>query len=142
MPPQNLVQGYLVNGSVGQVIGFSTPIDAIKQHTEIATMDADKAVQEPRMRDQLWPLVQFSNGAQRLCVPQEFTINNADGHMEARRDQVWHPPQLGEEFCVMQDLQVPLILAWALSVHKSQGQTLERVKVDLGRTFEKGQGTD
>lgn len=36
--------------------------------------------------------------------------------------------------------QVPFILAWALSVHKSQGQTLERVKVDLRRTFEKGQG--
>ena len=37
-------------------------------------------------------------------------------------------------------LKVPLILAWALSIHKSQGQTLERVKVDLNRIFEKGQG--
>lgn len=36
--------------------------------------------------------------------------------------------------------QVPLIVAWAMSIHKSQGQTLGRVKVNMGRIFEKGQG--
>lgn len=56
-----------------------------------------------------------------LCAPLRFSVEGFKGNCEAHR------------------LQVPLILAWALSIHKSQGQTLARVKVDLNRTFEKGQ---
>lgn len=72
-----------------------------------------------------WPYVRFyiNDGTTRdvLVQPETWTIEDHEGKVMASRTQV------------------PLILAWALSIHKSQGQTLEWVKVDLAKTFEKGQ---
>jgi hypothetical protein len=70
---------------------------------------------------ELWPLVRFTNGRQLLCCALQFTVQGFRGNVEALR------------------FQVPLILCWALSIHKSQGQTLERVYVDLNNIFENGQ---
>ena len=139
-----MVQGELVNGSVGQVVRFSTSEEAMKSATQVATEEGFKSglstnSEIPANYDNSqWPVVRFTSGRELLCIPTDFTVNNADGGTEARRRQVsglifrLEPANERE--------QIPLILAWALSVHKSQGQTLERVKVDLGRTFEKGQG--
>ena len=33
-------------------------------------------------------------------------------------------------------VQYPLKLAWAMTVHKSQGQTIDLLECDLGRIFE------
>jgi len=73
-------------------------------------------------RQEKFPLVRFTNKLELLCAPLEFTVQGFMGNVEVRR------------------YQVPLMLAWAMSIHKSQGQTLERVKIDLGHVFEKGQG--
>jgi len=128
-----------VNGSVGRVTEFLTTGDAMARHIEIAqqsnTSDKEPSRKAPIPYDtvpldktvfgvkQLWPLVHFSNGLDLLCPPLPFTVEGYIGNVEAQR------------------LQVPLILAWALSIHKSQGQTLERVKVDLKNCFEMGQGS-
>jgi hypothetical protein len=94
-PLQNLIQGELVNGSVGQVIAFSTSSEAQKNHTDIAQVDDAKdpiTAQRIRSRaaqnDRVWPVVRFTNGRVMLIVPVEFTVNNAQGEREASREQV------------------------------------------------------
>jgi hypothetical protein len=92
---QNLIQGELVNGSVGQVIAFSTSSEAQKNHTDIAQVDDTKdpvTAQRIRSRaaqnERVWPVIRFTNGRVMLIVPVEFTVNNAQGEREASREQV------------------------------------------------------
>jgi len=134
-PGQNTEQGVLVNGSVGKVTDFLTCREAKEIHRiTICLSPRDREENqnqkggEVRVASHLWenptkwPVVEFLSGRKRLIPRYEFTIENVNGTMQAIR------------------LQVPLILAWAISIHKSQGQTLQRVRVNLGRIFEKGQG--
>ena len=130
---QNTEQGVIVNGSVGRVTDFLTCHEAKKVHKiEVAlsprNREENPMTGEVRIPDLLWndpskwPVVEFLSGQKRLIPPHEFTIENVNETTQARR------------------VQVPLILAWAISIHKSQGQTLRRVRVNLGKIFEKGQG--
>jgi hypothetical protein len=89
-----MVQGELVNGSVGQVIRLSTSQEAMKNHTEIATEEGLRGSQREARQvtttydGSVWPVVRFTNGRELLCIPTDFTVDNAYGEMEARRRQV------------------------------------------------------
>ncbi len=38
--------------------------------------------------DVTWPVVMFTNGMKMTIAPEDFTVNNAMGEVEARRSQV------------------------------------------------------
>lgn len=67
------------------------------------------------------PRVRTIDGRTITVVPMEWTMGEA-GRILARITQL------------------PLRLAWAITVHKSQGMTLDQAVVDLSKAFEYGQG--
>ncbi|KAL7528919.1 hypothetical protein ACHAXR_003825 [Thalassiosira sp. AJA248-18] len=66
------------------------------------------------------PYVLFCNGERRLIRPQPFSKEFKDIGIATR----W---------------QIPLTLAWAMSIHKSQGMTIELLHVNLADCFAIGQ---
>lgn len=62
---------------------------------------------------------------------------NAGRTIYAEPDE-WHIEDSGRVLARI--IQIPLRLAWAMTVHKSQGMSLDAAHMDLSDTFEYGQG--
>jgi len=67
------------------------------------------------------PLIRLKNGRIIMAEPMDWTVEEG-GRVRARITQV------------------PLRLAWAITVHKSQGMSLDEAAMDLTDVFEFGQG--
>ena len=66
-----------------------------------------------------FPVVKFLGGAEHVIEPAEYKLEQGSETLASR----W---------------QVPLRLAWGITVHKSQGMTISLLQIDLGRMFAPG----
>lgn len=135
------------NGTMGELIGFAAvkvedssdkdrakadaliAIDSAESNTDVdvKTATSVKAVDKPKAKINKptsikMPVVRLNSGREVIAEPEEWIIEDEHGEVLASYEQV------------------PLCLAWAITIHKSQGMTLDAAEIDLSRTFELGQG--
>lgn len=132
------------NGTMGELIGFAAvKVDDSKDNSDPLIEDdvntdsdtdtakntkpkgKDKNKETPKAKKpttQKMPVVRLNSGREVIAEPEEWIIEDETGDVLASY------------------LQVPLCLAWAITIHKSQGMTLDAAEIDLSRTFELGQG--
>lgn len=104
--------------------------------TDTSAMNDRLRANVERKKEIVRNLNESSRGA-RLPLVQFFTPSG-ESRIVLVRPETWAMED-EKDVPLVSRTQLPLILAWSLSIHKSQGQTLSKVKVDLKRVFEKGQ---
>jgi len=68
-----------------------------------------------------YPIVEFKNGKEVSMIPDTWEQRDGD----KKRASI---------------TQIPLRLAWAITIHKSQGMTLDAARIDLRKAFVEGMG--
>lgn len=138
------------NGTMGELVGFTTikPLKSSSDRSAIsddseyddiedeATDGADDETDdtivaidgedEPESKALVstdrYPIIKLNNGRQVIAEGEEWIVEDENGEILASYTQI------------------PLTLAWAITIHKSQGMTLDAAEIDLSKTFELGQG--
>jgi ATP-dependent DNA helicase PIF1 len=110
-------EGGLVNGARGVIVGFERPAAARNS------------------RFTMLPVVEFSVKGASVTTSEEDSMSKITKILS---EEIWDI-RLGDRV-LAQRSQIPLMLAWAISIHKSQGMTLPYLEVSCSGIFEYGQG--
>ncbi|CCK72997.1 DNA helicase KNAG_0M01440 [Huiozyma naganishii CBS 8797] len=157
----------LVNGTLGKVLFFTTERLSRKFIEMFKTIDEDtvldmRIVSQAIAKRQIHESQGFQQALQQRPLSRyqrlQTMINHAMNESPSERvypfvrwstgkSKRYHELVLPDVFAVdlpgnhtgLQRTQLPVMLCWALSIHKAQGQTIPRLKVDLRNIFEAGQ---
>lgn len=124
----------LVNGRIGSIVGFVTEAEYELRQSSQASEGFEDGNEEKAVQDETcYPLVHFPNDdepsgvEEMLCTMEEWKVEVETG-VGTKTQKI-----------TASRTQVPLMLAWAMSIHKAQGQTLSYVEVDIKKAFNPGQ---
>lgn len=97
--------------------------DGLANGSRGVVVDFQRSIDEPD-DSKLYPVVEFLNGIVRTVVPDKW-------------EYIFEEAPEGK--ISVEKYQVPLLLAFATTIHKSQGMTIDLTEQDLSRCFDYGQ---
>ena len=89
-----------MGASIGHPVILHPPDEVLPpQQLEQRRQERQQRLDHYMKSDNIWPLVRFLNGLLLICVPLPFEAVNANGDIEATRDQVGKLDVFLHNFC-------------------------------------------